>query len=228
MDLMDIVFPKKCVNCGQWGEYVCQKCEVGLWEEEQICPTCGRNSRYGLQHVYCHKAYGLDGLACLWAYEGIARKLIAKAKYKFYSDYLRELIIDSGQLTIRPEFSYFLKFLETKPMVVPVPLHPKREAWRGFNQAGLIAKSFATRYKLSFNSHLLQRTKDTGHQVGRTRQQRLDTVAEAFSLAPRTYNLASNVLLVDDVWTTGATMSECCRVLKQVGVKQVWGLVLAR
>ncbi len=203
---------------------------MGLWEEEQICPVCTRPSRYGLPHTTCYKPHALNGLTCLWAYEGIAKRIIQKAKYKFYYDVLSELTVDSGQLTIRLEFSYFLKFLETKPVVVPVPLHPDREKWRGFNQATVIAQSLAAHHSLAFNSHLLMRVKDTGHQTGRNREERLKAVESAFKLRTENCELRTPaaVLLVDDVWTTGATLSECCQVLKQKGIKNVWGLVLAR
>ena len=223
---MNLLFPKKCINCRRWGNYVCDKCQVGLWEEEQICPVCRRASRYGLQHKYCHRPYSLAGLTCLWAYEGIAKKIIQKAKYRFYYDFLGELLVDSPSIIDRPEFSYFWKFLETKPVVVPVPLHPNREKWRGFNQAKIIADLAARSWKLD-TRNLLIRTRDTGQQVGRTRQDRLSRVEGAFFLKSR-IQYPGSVLLVDDVWTTGATLSECCRVLKKAGVKQVWGLVLAR
>ncbi|KKU78672.1 MAG: hypothetical protein UY06_C0043G0011 [Candidatus Amesbacteria bacterium GW2011_GWA2_47_70] len=183
MNLLDILWPKKCVNCGKFGAYVCEDCKVGLWEEEQICPVCTRNSRYGLPHKYCHKSYGLDGL--------------------------------------------LQKFLQEKPVVVPVPLHEKRYRERGFNQAEVIAKSFAARHKLSCNSHLLFRVRDTGHQAGRERDERLKAVQGAFVITPHN-SLPTTVLLIDDVWTTGATMCECCRVLKKAGIEKVWGLALAR
>src|SRR3990172_2608564 len=62
MDILDLIFPKRCINCGRWGRYVCEKCEVGLWEEEQICPRCCRRSRYGLRHKYCKRV--MEGLTC--------------------------------------------------------------------------------------------------------------------------------------------------------------------
>lgn len=203
---------------------------MGLWEEEQICPVCTRPSRYGLLHTTCYKPHALNGLTCLWAYEGIARKIITKAKYKFYYDILRELLVHSSWFIDKPEFSYFLKFIATNPAVVPVPLHPDREKWRGFNQAAVIGRSLAARHSLAFSSHLLLRVRDTGHQTGRNREERLRAVGGAFSLASKTHHPTSNVLLVDDVWTTGATLSECCRVLKKglPAGRQVWGLVLAR
>ncbi len=226
VDLLEILFPKKCINCGKLGAYICKNCETGLWEEEQICPVCTRPSRYGLRHKYCHKAYSLDGLSCFWAYEGLARKIITRVKYKFYFDELYELMISSNQLQVRPEFNYLMRFLQTKPPVLPVPLDKNRERWRGFNQAKIIADLMAREWRLEAGK-LLVRTKDTGQQVGRTRMERLNSVAGVFSLKSNTQHLGS-VLLVDDVWTTGATLSECCRVLKESGVKQVWGLVLAR
>ncbi len=214
---------------------------MGLWEEEQICPICTRNSRYGLPHKYCHKSYGLDGLTCLWSYDGVAKKIIKKAKYKYFYDMLSELLVHGSWFIDRPELSYFLKFLENnptspeaslgaRPVVVSVPLHERRYRERGFNQAEIVAKSFAARHNLSYDGHLLLRTRDTGHQAGRERGERLKAVEGAFSLALGTEPLAlpKAVLLVDDVWTTGATMSECCKILKTNGAKQVWGLVLAR
>jgi len=227
VDILDLVFPKRCVNCGRWGEYVCEECQVGMWEEEQICPTCCRNSRYGERHKYCRGE--LEGLTCLWAYEGIARKLITKAKYSGQFDVLEFLIsnfpFDSAQ---GEQFFYFKKFLETNPIIVPVPLHPKREKERGFNQATIVASLIANRYSLVVKN-LLTRVKDTGRQVGKKREERLKAMSGAFELSRDTpYVIPNTILLVDDVWTTGATLRECAKVLRRGGAKQVWGLVLAR
>lgn len=206
---------------------MCEECQVGMWEEEQICPTCCRNSRYGERHKYCRGE--LEGLTCLWAYEGIARKLITKAKYSGQFDVLEFLIsnfpFDSAQ---GEQFFYFKKFLETNPIIVPVPLHPKREKERGFNQATIVASLIANRYSLVVKN-LLTRVKDTGRQVGKKREERLKAMSGAFELSRDTpYVIPNTILLVDDVWTTGATLRECAKVLRRGGAKQVWGLVLAR
>ncbi len=210
MDLLDVFWPKKCINCGRWGSYVCDECQVGLWEEEQIAPPPG-----------------FAGLTCLWAYAGVAQKIITKAKYKYFYDTLRYLVFNF-QFSNNPQFYNFQKFINTRPVVVPVPLHPKRGRERGFNQAEVIAEQLSKRFEIEIEKKFLTRIKDTGHQTLRTRQERLEAVKGAFSLTPQPYTLNPNVLLVDDVWTTGATMSECCRVLKNAGVRRVWGLVLAR
>ena len=206
MQILDLIFPKKCINCGRWGGYLCASCEIGLWEEQQICPICRRLSRYGLPHSYCHASYSLDGLTCLWAYEGAARKIVTKAKYAFYFDLLSELFVRAGAILDRPEYTYLQRFLAEKPVIVPVPLHPNRLKSRGFNQAEVIAKLVAKSWGLEMKK-LLIKTVDTAHQVGKIRADRLENMTGAFTSVGR----ADKVLLVDDVWTTGATLSECAK-----------------
>ena len=231
MNLLDLVFPKRCVGCGKDGGYVCRECEVGMWEEEQICPVCRLPNKFGLRHRYCRRPLTMEGLTCLWAYEGIARKLITRSKYRGHFDYLGELTIGGLQLAVRPELGYFWKFLAGKPMLVPVPLHPARERKRGFNQAEIIASIAARQWGLD-TVNLLRRVKDTGQQVGRGRNERLKRMEGAFALSSKFESLKlhipEQVLLVDDVWTTGATMSECAKELRKAGVRRVWGWVLAR
>jgi len=227
MDLLDLFFPKKCVGCGKLGNYVCEACKIGMWEEEQICPICRRNSRYGSRHKYCHQAWGLDGLSCFWAYEGIAKKLIYKTKYKFFYDYLVELIAQSAELIDRPEYYELWRFLEQKPTIVPVPLHPQRLKTRGFNQSQIIGELLGKSFDLPVEN-LLKRVKNTLQQVGKSKEFRLKNLEQAFQITSLKSKVPKSVLLIDDVWTTGATMSECARTLKQAGVKQIWGLVLAR
>jgi ComF family protein len=175
----------------------------------------------------------MEGLTCLWAYEGVARKIVTISKYKYYFDVLRELTsLTVARLHSESEFHFFRRFLATEPEIVPVPLWPKREKQRGFNQAEVIAKIVGRQWALG-TRNLLLRVRDTGRQVGRTKQERLKAVEGAFTINSKYEILSSKevpkkALLVDDVWTTGATMNECAKVLKQAGVRCVWGLVLAR
>jgi competence protein ComFC len=228
VDWLDLIFPKKCVGCGKWGKYVCEECEVGMWEEEQICPGCCRSSRYGLRHEYCRNKGYLDGVSCLWAYEGLVRRLISGAKYKLYFDYLGELFKDVNE---RSEYYSLVKFLKVQPVVVPVPLFFKREKERGFNQAEVIGRWISREWKLEL-TNLLVRIKDTGKQVGRNREERLKAMEGAFQIRFKIqdskFKMPAKVLLIDDVWTTGTTVQECAKTLKKAGVKEVWGWVLAR
>jgi ComF family protein len=113
--------------------------------------------------------------------------------------------------------------------VIPVPLHAHKQSQRGFNQADLIAR--AALKQLSRSGHVkkfelcagaLVRLRDTGSQIGLTRHQRRQNLRGAFAVKDATAISNRNILLVDDVYTTGATASECARVLRRAGAARVW------
>lgn len=124
--------------------------------------------------------------------------------------------------------------LDRSPTLVPVPLHWTRQFWRGFNQAEILARSIAETRGWSLEN-LLIRTRPTGHQAWRKREQRLTAMRDAFRYVPSTSEpsgIPSSgpppwVVLVDDICTTGTTLSECAAVLKEAGVQHVSGLVVA-
>lgn len=137
------------------------------------------------------------------------------------------LLIQSGlkQKLTQPNTELFQEFLALRPAVQPLPLFWYRENWRGFNQAETIAKIVAQALKLK-QADCLQRVKLTQPQSRLPREKRLANVKDIFTVKPG--RLPKAILLVDDVWTTGATMREAVRVLQDRGVKEIWGLSLAR
>ena len=121
--------------------------------------------------------------------------------------------------------------------VVPVPLHPHKQSHRGFNQAEVIARAALKelrdrcpgsdeRYVLCTNA--LIRSRETGSQIGLTRHQRRQNLRGAFAIKDATPIANRDVLLVDDVYTTGSTASECARVLRRAGATRVWVATVAR
>ena len=118
---------------------------------------------------------------------------------------------------------------DAKPMLIPVPLQRSRSRARGFNQAELIARS-ATRHlpELEYAPQLLLRRRETISQVGLSREERIENVRDAFSVSDPDRVHGRSVIVVDDVMTTGTTLSECARVLKQAGAQQVWAATVAR
>ncbi len=159
------------------------------------------------------------------------KRAITKLKYKFVTD-LAETIIELF-LSFCGEDKTFTKFVTQKNVVlIPVPLHWQRKNWRGFNQAELLGQPIACKLGNGFNSNLLIRTKNTKTQTKLSKKSRLQNIKGAFSFNQQFNNVATqqfNILLFDDVWTTGATMRECALVLKR-NLKQakIWGLTLAR
>ncbi len=116
------------------------------------------------------------------------------------------------------------------PLIVPVPLHKSKRSERGFNQAELIARSAAKRLPplVEVATGVLVRQRATVSQVGLSREERIANMRDAFRVRDRGRVEGRTVIVVDDVMTTGTTLSECARVLKQAGAERVWAATVAR
>ncbi|HZD32502.1 MAG TPA: ComF family protein [Candidatus Angelobacter sp.] len=115
------------------------------------------------------------------------------------------------------------------PLLVPVPLHKSKRRERGFNQSDLIVRAAVKRLPRYFElAPVLKRQRHTRSQVGLTRQERIANLRDAFRVTDPARVKGRTVIVVDDVMTTGSTVSECARVLKQAGAERVWAATVAR
>lgn len=219
--LLNLLFPRRCLGCGKLGKYFCRQCRIKIQPcEGQICPICERPAIGGATHPRCQTRYALDGLTSFWPYQGLVKKAIKELKYRLVSDLASELI------SLTP-----LKDMKLQNQsLIAVPLHVKRENWRGFNQTDLLGKMIAQNLTLPFISDFLVRIKNTEPQITLSGKQRQENIRGAFSFNHNSEFIIHNssILLFDDVWTTGATLRTCGAVLKKAGAKWVWGLTLAR
>lgn len=115
-----------------------------------------------------------------------------------------------------------LNWTQQDGVLVPVPLHPQREKMRGFNQARLLAE------QLGLPAEMLKRIKNKHPQAELPREDRLKNLKNSFKISGKFDLSNKKIVLVDDVCSTGATLNECAKVLRQAGAKEIWGLVLAR
>jgi competence protein ComFC len=230
MGTIDLIFPKKCLGCGKIGGYFCLDClNLVSLEPKRICPVCLKPSFGGLTHPGCGTTQSLDGLTSVVAYKGVIKKAITKLKYKFVSDLAQDLV--ELFLSFCGEDKVFTYLCQPKGItLIPIPLHPSRKRWRGFNQAELLGKMIASNLDLKFLPDVLKRVKKTKPQVKLDKEGRKENIRGAFELNPNYKLLIANssFILFDDVWTSGATLKEATKVLKRNGVKEVWGLTLAR
>jgi ComF family protein len=114
-------------------------------------------------------------------------------------------------------------------LIIPVPLHPERESERGFNQAALLARELARLSHLTLDEHsVVRRVHTERHRAGMDSRARRESVADAFAVRHRDLLAGRRVLLIDDVFTTGATVSACAAVLKDAGAEEVFVLTIAR
>ena len=163
-------------------------------------------------------------------YDSPLKEAIQKLKYKFI-DELAHTLVDI-------QIEYWAKYQPIildqikrdrgdNWLIIPVPLHKRRQNWRGFNQSALLAKLIAQQTGLQFADALI-RTKHTKPQMSLKSAERHLNIRGIFSLKQGSEIKNKKILLIDDVWTTGSTLKECAAVLKRNGAKSVWGITIAR
>ncbi len=222
MNLLDFIFPKKCLGCGRKGNYICPFCVSKVAKPKLVCAECKRASIDGFTHTKCQRKLGLNGLFPLWKYEGVVRKAILALKYKYATEIVVEL-----QDYVVTELQEKKVILGVENVLIPIPLHWYRENYRGFNQSGLLGESIAGAMKWKFARNLLVKRNHSPSQVSLKKENRIKNIKGSFSITS-VYKLQStNYLLFDDVYTTGSTLREATKVLKRAGAKSVWGLTIA-
>jgi ComF family protein len=210
--IKESIFPLFCLNCNQEGFWVCPDCLKQIETNGIFCyPNCAKN-------------FALDFHLAIAKYEEdeLIGQIIQTFKYQFAEEILT---------VIRTLINKFLAEQKEKfgqiDWIVPVPLHRKRLAERGFNQAELIGKIVADLFAIPMVK-ALKRHRATLQQAKLARLERIENVKNAFILDPNINVTNKNILLIDDVFTTGSTMQECARALKQSGAKVVASFTLAR
>ncbi len=220
--ILNLLFPARCVGCNRMGSYICPNCLSRAPFSSLICPQCTKPAIDGRTHPRCITRYGLDGATSFFWYQGAIKKLIRQIKYQWVSDAGASLVNACNNSLLPHEIS------SRNALVIPVPLHGLRKKWRGFNQAELLGSFLAKRWGVVMKSDTLIRIRQTKPQVGLEAVERSENIKDAFRVIDSETIKESFVFLVDDVWTTGSTMRECAKVLKQHGAKMVFSVTIAR
>ncbi len=229
--LLDLIFPIRCVGCGQFGHYLCQKClnQIPLKPSFE-CVGCKQHVSLGHTCYLCRKENCLDQLLISADFKNtLIERTIKIFKFKFVAELSIPLSVLMKkyirQLQKRNKFNIF----SDNPILIPVPIHKLRKNWRGFNQSELLAKFLADNFQMEYSPDILVRTKNTVPQADiKERTERLENIQSAFSCLNPAKISGRSVLLIDDVCTTGATLNECAKILKHHGAKNIMALVVAR
>jgi len=217
--LADMFYPERCVGCGRRSsDVLCRGCFEAL--PRVGSPTCGR---CGLPTAFatfvceaCKNVdFGFESAKAPLRYQGVGKEIVHALKYRGYKKIVARLATPL-MLQVIGEVRF--------DAVVPVPLHPSRRRKRGFNQAGLLAQGVAAELNAPV-SDTLEVVRSTRDQVELSAAQRRANVAGAYRA---TGLLRGKILLIDDVFTTGATMSACASTLLRAGAKEVHALSLCR
>lgn len=221
--ILDLLFPKKCLGCGEEGTWLCKKCEDRIVKVTSFsCPRCNRLIEKGKFCSTCRPYTDLTGVKVAAYYDqGPLKEVIHSYKYecifelhKFLSDLLVNCLLENPP----PKNS----------LVIPVPLHKKRERQRGFNQSEILARDISLELNLEMKNNVLVRYRSTTPQIELSGDKRRKNVCGVFRCVDQKTVLGKTIILVDDVATTCATLEECAKALRTCGARQIWGLVVAR
>ena len=229
---LDLIFPIECLSCGLEGAWLCSSCfrNISL-KGKQYCLHCKQDNNFGEFCPACRRQYSLDGVLIASLYEDrIVNRLIKALKYNFVravGNYLGKLLILFIESLRIEKSSRVLDLIKTGDLVIPVPLAKKRLCWRGFNQAEILGKFFADSYGLEMNTKNLVRIKHKKPQAKLNEIKRLENIRDCFAWRGHDLN-GRDIILIDDIVTTGATLNECAVILKAGGAGRVYGLVVAK
>jgi len=227
---LNLLFPPSCPSCkkmiGDNNRFLCEECFSQLkFIKTPYCTCCGRSFSSGDDNHLCgdclNSSWHFDKARSIFVYEAIIAGLIHGLKY-------------SGNMTGLETFQHLSKQspvlgdLHTPDFILPVPLHIKRLRQRGFNQALLLTKKLFPNEKEKIKYDILLRQTDTPTQTGLSGKERRKNLKNAFIVKRPSIITGRNILILDDVLTTGATINECAKVLKKSGCKRVEILTICR
>ncbi len=221
----DCVFPIFCLGCEREGQWVCANCASGIeMSGVFFCPVCHSAQPGGRCCVGCASQSYLASHVAITPYKehGLIGKMIHALKYQYV-----EGVIDSLEPVLRVFIEEHTDIFDDVDALVPVPLHTRRFAERGFNQAELLARCIGKVCNKPV-VYWVERTRYTPHQALLARLERIKNVADAFTVTKEVSVSGKNVLLIDDVFTTGSTLQECAKAVREGGVGEVSGFSLGR
>ncbi len=213
-EILNLIFPPKCIFCGKLLNYDVKLC---------ICNDCNPKIPYlrnGKINLIKNNSY-FDDVICICEYSGIIKD--ALKRYKFFNRPSYNMTFAQMMYSKISEMTDWKKV----DIILSVPLHRKKERKRGYNQARLIAKQLGKLLGIRESQRLLVRTKNTDSQSLLNRIDRLENVKDAFEVSDVSAVRGKSILLVDDILTTGTTLNECCKVLKNAGADTITAAVVA-
>ncbi len=224
--LLDLIFPIECLGCQKDNFYLCPECLKTIRLVDYFtCPNCRRPSQNGSTCPSCRRRTSLAGLIYAFDYnQPLFRKAWLTVKYQLITDLIYPL---TEKLIVLLEQSNFLNNYYPD-LIIPIPLHRRKLAKRGFNQSEIIAQILGQKFNWPLITKVLKRIKFTRSQTDLPKQARWLNVEKAFMVAEPEKIKNKNIILVDDVCTTGATLESAAKILKQGGAKSVWAITLAR
>ncbi|MCX5726280.1 MAG: ComF family protein [Candidatus Saganbacteria bacterium] len=227
--LFDILFPPKCLICRRADPHlICPDCRSKIeFIRKPFCKICGKPADKYFKGDICNDCFSITRPFTLARSVGLYRGPLKTAIHKFKFKNKRSLAPVLAELTI--------DHLKTGDIDVgkidlihSVPLSSRRMKDRGYNQVDLICEPISSHYKIPLEKGIIIRRKETKPQFDLPREKRFENVKDAFIVNDNRPIIGKSVLLVDDIYTTGATVEECSKALREAGAKDIYVLTLSR
>ena len=211
-EILNLIYPPKCGICGKLSdEFLCKKCNIMLQNQADF--TVEKNQ---------DNDKNFSELLYIFKYEGIIRRIILKYKFQdksyLYRTFVNFLLKDKNLFEI----------LEKYDTIIPVPISKKRQKERGYNQSYLLAKEISKYTNLECESRCLFKIKDIIEQSKLNKEERIRNIQGVYELKNGQRLKNKKLLLLDDIYTTGSTANECCRILKEAEPKKIGVLTIAK
>ena len=207
---INLIFPNLCGICDKiCKEDLCKKCEIQLKNISKF-KIDNYNDKNFKKHLYIFK------------YEGIIKERLIKFKFRektyIYKAFVKFLIKNKKAC----------RFLKSYDIIIPVPIHYNRKVTRGYNQSALIAKELAKNLNIKYEEKVLFKKVNNKPQSTKNKEERIQNVIDVYytKSAEQIYN--KKIILLDDIYTTGSTVNECCKTLKLAGAKYVDVITIAK
>lgn len=211
-EILDSIFPPVCGVCGKINRnWLCDNCKNRIDKLEESIDI-----DIQLSKVHFEK------LIYIFKYKGLIRKLILKYKFNDCA-YLYNFF---GAIILNKE--KYCRILKSYDIIIPVPMYEKKKAERGYNQTELISKEIALKLDIKLGKNVVQKVKNTKVQSTLSREERKQNIKNAFSVNNKEDIINKRVIIFDDIYTTGETVNELSRVLKESGAKEILIFVLAK
>lgn len=210
--MLEIIYPSVCGICERLNsEYICEDCKNEI----------RKYSVYKIENCKENKKVYYDYKIKILKYENIVRERILAYKFN-EKTYMHKTL---GKIILNDEKIY--SFLKKYDIILPVPLYKNKKWERGYNQTELIAKDLAKDLQIELNNKILQKIKNTKVQSTLTKLERTKNIKDAFIVVDKHYVENKKVIIFDDIYTTGSTLNECSRILKEAKAKEIAILTIA-
>ena len=210
--ILNLFYPPVCGICGKLNQnFLCQKCNN----------TLKNQAKFNVENFQKKEKYFKE-LLYIFKYEGIIRKTILKYKFQEGS-YLYKTFVNF--ILKNQKFFEFIKSYDT---IVPVPISKKRYNERGYNQSYLIAKEISKKTKLELQNRCIIKRKNVIEQSKLNKEKREKNIKGVYEIIDKENLQNKRIILVDDIYTTGNTVNECCRILQKAQPKSISVIVIAK